>query len=311
MAKNNGSLAVYRRIVLCFILLTAGIVALAVYVVFSSAKVVVMSKQEPVEAEFIADVAENLTDGEVPGGIVAETDTISRQFATTSLGSMVTSAEGRVRITSKLSRSLRLVATTRLLTENNVLFRLKKDVLIPAMGQVEADVFAAEQGASGDVGTAKFTIPGLSPEMQAKVTAETVAPISGGRRDIRVVTAEDVDRAATELKQDLDLQLTSKLEQEAVGEGIPTGGKLITTTTVSQESNVDVGDESPNFTMKLTGKVVGVFYDRDKLHALIESKLKDKLPAGRQLVSVDDAALEISLEKGDLAAGRANLHVVA
>ena len=310
-AKNNGSLAVYRRIVFFFILLTAGIVALAVYVVFSSAKVVVMSKQEPVEAEFIADVAKNGTDGEVPGGIFAVTDTLSREFASTSLGSMVTSAEGRVRITSKWSRPLHLIATTRLLTEKNVLFRLKKDVLVPALGHVEADVFAAEQGESGDVGAAKFTIPGLAPELQAKFTVETVQPISGGRRDIRVVTAVVVDRAAADLKKDLTVKLTAQLEQSAATEGVPTDGKIITTVNVSRESSVAVGEESKNFTLTLTTKAIGVFYDQNRLHMLIENKLKDKLPAGRRLVSADDSELDVSLEKGDLAAGRANLRVVA
>src|SRR3989338_2595118 len=64
---------------------------------------------------------------------------------------------GTVKIYNNLSFAQALVATTRLLSQEGVLFRLKSAVTIPAGGSVDAPVYADLPGVSGDIKPTRFT----------------------------------------------------------------------------------------------------------------------------------------------------------
>jgi|GEM_PF-753837 len=117
-------------------------------------------------------------------------------------------AEGTVTLINRMASPQPLVATTRLLALDGTLFRMKSGVTIPASGNVENVRVAADQpGSSGNIGPTKFTIPGLSKWLQARVWAESSTAMSGGRGSMlapqagsvttprAVVTAADVAAA--------------------------------------------------------------------------------------------------------------------
>lgn len=305
------SVTLYRRIATLFLALTAGVVLLVIYVVLSRATVTVMSKQDEIKADFLVDVARDPVGGEVRGDVLEIQDSLTQTFLSESLASVDAHAEGRVKITSDLFRSQTLVATTRLLTPDGALFRIKKTVVVPANGSVEADAFADEAGAKGDAGDATFTIPGLNPDTRKHFTVKTVAPFAGGKKDVRLITSQDVDKAAQVIGDKLKKDLGDRLRRKAKDGGSPVDGEQVSIETVSRTTDVPVGSDAPQFALTVTVKATGVFYDKSGFDKLVRAKLAEKLMEDRALLSVDGGAVTKEVQKRDLDAGRATLLVSA
>ena len=302
---------IYRRIATLFIVLTAGTVALALYVVFAHATVVVLSEQEEVRSEFIVDIARQPTEGEISGDVSETTGELTQKFPSTSLVKVDAHAGGLVRISSTLVRPQTLVATTRLLTPDNILFRIKKTVVVPAQGSVEVEAFADEAGTKGDVGMTTFTIPGLLPGTREKFRAETVEPMSGGIKDVRMVTKSDVEGALEVLKEKLGSELLDKLRRQAEDNGFDGKGEISSVSVASSSTDVPVGSEAAEFSATVKLAASALFYDEEQFRRLLEAHIKEMVPFDRQFVRVEDAATKISVEKTDTAAGRGNLRVAA
>ena len=142
--------------------MTVAIAVFSLLIVFSSATVVVLSEQRDIESGLIVDIASSPTDDEVPGSVYEISRSITDTFPVSSSVTVEIRAEGPVRIVSELARAQTLIASTRLVTPDGVLFRLKNTVAVPAFGAVEGVAVADESGPSGDVGETTFTIPGLN-----------------------------------------------------------------------------------------------------------------------------------------------------
>lgn len=107
---------------------------------------------------------------------------------------------GMVNIVNTTSRTFTFVATTRLMSKEGVLFRLKSQMLIPPNGTVIAEVIADVAGASGDIGPTTFILPGLSGDVQKQVYAESTAPMTGGSGVVKAVSDADISRAKANLR---------------------------------------------------------------------------------------------------------------
>lgn len=303
------SLAVYRRIATVFLLLTAAVVAYVFYFAYSRATVVILADQSEIRADFIVDIAKKSGRNEVPGGVYELSDSAVQEFESTSFAKAEAHAEGTVRLTNRLGRAQALVATTRLVNPDGVLFRLKRDVRIPAGGSVEAEVFADAKGTVGDVWKTTFVIPGLAPDLQKLVTAESVGPFAGGVKDIRMITEEDLERATRTLKETLTRDLGEKLVVRAKEEGVPITGSIVNVEVTRQSSDRAVGDEAEKFLMTVTAKATAIFYDKDAFDQQVRASLASELPPGRTLQSVAIDDRQTAVEKRDLVGDRANIHV--
>jgi hypothetical protein len=309
--RPQAHLSLYRRIATIFICLTAGTVVLACYVILSRATVVVLSKQEEVRADFIVDVSSRPGGDELIGAVLEKVSDLNQRFPATEASKIEAKASGKVAISSSLDRAQTLIATTRLLTPEGVMFRTKRTVVVPARGTAEVEVEADEPGSSGDVGEATFTIPGLNPDTRKLFSVVSVGTLGGGTRDGRAVTQGGIDAAVLTLKDKLAAEHGEALRQEAESLGIVATGKMISSSVVSSSSDAQAGEEAQDFGVGVKVRTVAVFYDSDGLNKLIAAKLKGELPFGRRLLGVDEAGTSVSLEKADLTSGRANLRVAA
>lgn len=104
-------------------------------------------------------------------------------------------AEGVATISNRTTADQPLVATTRLLSDEGVLFRLRDSVEVPAGGSVDAAVYADEPGASGNIGPSHFTIPGLPTSLQDDIDAQSAVSMTGGVVEVGVLSQSDVDAA--------------------------------------------------------------------------------------------------------------------
>lgn len=83
--------------------------------------------------------------------------------------------------------SVRLIKNTRFVTESGLVFRVPATVVVPGKkgakpGSVTVTVFADQAGSEYNVGSSRFTLPGLktSPDMYAKIYARSSVPMTGG-----------------------------------------------------------------------------------------------------------------------------------
>ncbi len=112
-------------------------------------------------------------------------------------------ASGRVTLFNNTSADQPLITTTRLLSEDGVLFRLTNAVTVPAEGQIEAEVYADQAGASGNIASTSFTIPGLPDSLQADIYATSSEAMSGGTEEVAIFSEEVYEQALAELKRQL------------------------------------------------------------------------------------------------------------
>ncbi|MEY4723245.1 MAG: hypothetical protein RLZZ324_758 [Candidatus Parcubacteria bacterium] len=302
--------AVYRRIATLFLALTAGVLVMAAYIVFSSAHVVVLSAPQDVKGDFIVDVSRTPDAAEIKGDVFVLSDAATETFPSTSVVGVDQPAVGKVRISSSIGRAQTLIATTRLLTADQTLFRIKQTVVVPANGSVTVDAFATEAGTKGQVPKdTAFTIPGLNDALRPKFAVAAVDDFVSGKQEIRSITQEDLDKAADALKKKLLDGLSDKLKQAAVTAGAPTTGQLVVASDVNRDTSAVLGSDAADFPMTVTVKAVGVFYDGIAFDAQVKKRLAEKLYDGRVITTVDPTSLERTVEKQDTVSGRANIGV--
>lgn len=310
-AHSAISVRLYRKIAFTFILLVS-VFAGGVFVLsFSRATVIVHPKPESIRTEFSIDVARSAAVTETLAGRVFETIVSATQefSVATSSETLPNRAHGTVTITNTTSRDQTLVATTRLLSPENVLFRILKTVRVPAGGTVEVGAIADQPGSAGEIGPTRFTIPGLSPSLQDKIYAWSVGPMEEGTLARRVLREEDVARATNELQATLFEQGSALLRERAALEAAPKR-EVWSETALTSTTDVSVGTETETFGLSVRLRVVGVFVDAERVAALARARLAEATPSDANFIAEDRDSLRLQVERADATAEEATLRLV-
>lgn len=297
MARNriNPPLAVYKKIAFTFITITIAIIAVVFYFAVSYAYITIHPTPDNISADFILTVVSDAqkaqpAQGMVAGTIVDQSVTASGTFPVSGTIALQQGATSRVRIVNNFSRSQQLVATTRLLTPEQVLYRIKNSVTVPVGGSVEADIYADNPTTAVRLlkGT-KLTIPGLFEPIQEKIFAETVMDAVGEPKTVRAVTETDIAKSTDDLVQgELQKLLSDKLSQV----------RIISKEVLSQQWSAKPGDQTDTITGTVTVRVRGVMFDEAPVRSYAEGVLVGLLPPGKQLVSTGEQIL-YSIQKID------------
>jgi len=298
-----------RLIAFIFVVVTVVIAIFSLLIVFSRATVVVLSEQRDIESGLIVDIASSPTGDEVPGSVYEISRSVTDTFPVSSSITVETKAEGRVRIISELARAQTLVASTRLITPDGILFRLKDTVVVPAFGSVGGVAVADESGSSGDVGETTFIIPGLNEGTRQFFTVETIDSFKGGKKETYMVTATELAKAEDELVRRLRSELTSALREQAKQDGSRMDGELFSFNVAKRLADTEIGEEAESFSLSVTIEGRGVFFDRSAFDESINRMLAARLPFGRELAAINVDTSKIEIEKIDLIGRRANVRV--
>ncbi len=306
---GGPSLRLYRRIAVSFVLLALVLLMTVVYVSTVEAVIRITPSSETVKTEFLLDVVKTPTrDNEIRGRVLSAivTDTQTYLPAGDGLQEVIGTARGTVTLHNDTGADQTLVRTTRLLAPDGTLFRIDKQVNVPARGTVTAPVYADKPGKEGDMAPTKFTIPGLYPEKQKLVYATSEKGFSGGSSRVAAIGQADIDRAATELRARLEGGAKAQLRSQA---GAELGGESYSIDVVSQKSSVEPGTQAGSFDLTLSLRVVGAFYDKAGVQDLASRALFQALPAGKRFAEVNAAGLQTTVEKVNLKEEKANVRV--
>lgn len=302
-------LIMYRRIALTFIVLVAAALLAVLYLSTVQAIIHVDSTEEPITTEFVANVYEVPTrTTDVRGTVVSGTLGRTQTFEPTGDSSKTVDdiARGTVTITNNLTFAQSLVATTRLLSETGILFRLESAVTVPAGGTVDAEVYADAAGVSGNIEPTKFTIPGLSVTRQESVYATSSEAFTGGIYSVAVVSVEELDAAAAELESTL-LEDAKAMLIAQVGETFT--GQSYDVEVVEKTFSIEPDTEAQSFDVTLSLKVTAVFFDQEALGKIAVAKLYENLGQGQEFMNVDASTMQVGVEAVDEEAGQANILV--
>jgi len=305
----SPSLNMYRRIAVGFVVAVALMLGAVLYISTVSATIRVTPVTQTVKTEFLVDVVKTPTkETEVRGRVVAATVGKSQTFAPSGDGmkEVEEKAGGTVTIHNTSSRNQPLVETTRLLTSDGILFRLDDTVTVPAGGTVTTTAHADVAGASGNMVPTKFTIPGLSESLQPLIYADSAEAFTGGVRQVAVIGQQDVDRSSLALRGTLEEEAKAALRAQA---GETFSGEAFSFEILEQSSDVPAGTETSSFTLTMSVRASGVFYDRSALQNISVRKLYEQLDAGNEFASLDGSATQVTVDKADAGIGSANLRV--
>lgn len=320
--KHEAPVGFYRKIAFVFVALTSVLIILAAYFVLSRAEIAVTIAKESVSADFIADLKEVAVQNPaepsvaVPGAttiagkIMEATVSGSEEFPATGTKTTQGDVGGAVTIFNNYNKDQPLVATTRLLSSEGILYRLKNRVTVPAGGKVEnVEVYAdTPSEAAAKLGPTKFTIPGLWEGLQDKIYAESFSPMHGGEQEVRFVTQADLDNAYNNLTKTLSARVLDDLKKKMPSAG-EIFGKVVIKEISEKRSDLKAGEIGEKFTINLKMKVVGIaFYERD-LESLAWKELSAKVPEDKELVGVDYEGMTFLVEKYDVTSGEANIMV--
>jgi hypothetical protein len=302
-------LMMYRRIAVTFTVLVAATLVIVLFLATVQAVIKVSSTQEPISTEFVANVFETPTRAnDIRGVVLSGTVGETRSFDASGEGTKAVEAAaiGQVTIYNNLSFVQPLIATTRFLSADGILFRLEDGVSVPAGGSVVAAVYADEEGASGDIEPTTFIVPGLSSIRQESVHAQSFEAFSGGVSYVSVVTESEMDVSVLALEDSLVADAKAMLVAET---GEEYGDVSYSVEVLEKTFSIEPDAEVQNYEVTLSLKVTGVFYDSEALGKIALSKLYEGLGQGQEFMGVSADDIEVRVEGVDEEAQEANIFV--
>ncbi|MDP2944428.1 MAG: hypothetical protein Q8N57_02535 [bacterium] len=311
------SVGLYRRLVIKFIILV-GLLALAVfYFSFSKLTVLLSLKGESISDTLLLKITDaNLTKATTSSALVLLNDpreeisgvikeinaAVTKTYPASGETYLGEDIVGRVRLINNSPKSQTLVATTRLLSPDNKLFRIKNAVNIPAGGEVAADIYADKPAVEMAIKPTTFTIPGLWLGLQDKIYAQSDVAFVFSKQVRKYVTSGDLEAAS----KDINAALTEAAKKQAVATGTDDWLYLVSelaTVTI----NAKAGDKKEEFTASAGNKIIAVSFSKATAAKLAAAKFNLIIPDNKELSEFKPENIVYSFDNYDSASGSATV----
>ncbi|OGF18511.1 hypothetical protein A3G56_03060 [Candidatus Falkowbacteria bacterium RIFCSPLOWO2_12_FULL_45_10] len=311
---SSRPISIYRKIAITFIVLTLLLAAVVVYFSIVSVKIVIIPNKERTAANFLATVKDAKSQASPSGAVInglVEKIFLSAEESFGALGKEVNSAEvvGTVTIYNKTNSDQPLIKTTRLLSPDDKLFRLKQTVRVPANGQLEkVEVYADQAAKEMAIAPTKFIIPGLNQTKQDLIYAESASPFEYRELGETLVSAEDLQKA----KEILTKQLADKLQAMTAAPKYQNYDNVISKVNdnaIIFNTAAKLGDKVKEFRMSAATEAAIVAFNTNEVAELARQKVAESLPDDKRLESFDKNNFQYSVDKYDVNRGTADLKI--
>ncbi len=194
-----------------------------------------------------------------------------------------TNAKGTVTIFNNSTNTQTLSSGTIINSANGLEFTLDKTV---SVASASGDIFTGTTPGKSNVSVTaakigvEYNLPSntkFSVEGNNSVAAKNDNPFSGGtKKEITVVSKDDVDKLLEELPKNLEQKakddLSKKIPQDKILLPI-----FISTKIVNKNTDKNVGDEASNLSLKGTVEYQGIYYTRNDIALLANSLFKTSI----------------------------------
>lgn len=309
--SSKRSIKLYRRLAYFFIFLTVALVAVVGYYSIVRVEIVLIPNQERISNNLIFDIKDKdlgaTKSGSIVLGIVKEID-IEKEKSYTPSGEEVIGKEviGDVVIYNNYSKNQPLVASTRLLSSDGKLYRLKQTVNVPAGGQISALIYADDPDEDMVVQATRFNIPGLWAGLQDKIFAESKEATVFQKKINRYVAKDDFETSERDLKQ-----LLLVAAKEKVNEEYRDYSQIlykIDENSIESEIDAELGDEIDSYDASMKASVVVVAFDNQEAVKLAKQKFTSSISDTKEIISFEDDKVIYSLNSFDIENGSAAIN---
>ncbi len=257
-----------------------------------SVKLKTESTSERITLRVLSKASADTTAPNVVGDIV---DSVGSAKATKTIvagASLPGRAHGEVTLINTSAHSQPLVATTRIVSANGVLFRLSRAVTVPAHGKATAEIMADEVGEAGDVDPGRFTIPGLSSSLQRVIYGQSTEAMRGGLTQVRRVDAVDISEVAARA------EIEAVKNAEAALTAAPTLARFSRPTTTIRTLNAKAGQNVAELTADVHATVTHVLVDPVAANVALRSIIRNAAAErGRDVVAMTGDVSSFALGK--------------
>lgn len=326
-AKRVVGFSFKARILVSFVG-AAGIVFLAaLFLVLPKAEIFIETRKDPVIFDFSLTVDKNIRQidvekGVIPGQIAGPDFGEKKvEFPASGKKFLEAKASGKILIFNAYSSAPQsLVQNTRFMSKEGKLFRLTRAITVPGAGveggriiprSVEAEVVADQIGEEYNIGPTTFTIPGFqgSPKYEG-FYAESRSPMTGGAKgEVRVATADDIEKAKSEVFKDL----SDALKKDFIAK-LPAGLKLVDGATeikvTEQIVSVRPDTRADNFSVIVKISVSAFLFAEKDLKTLVKELAIKKIMEDKEIVSTQEE-IKYKTTKPDFTKGIMRLDIEA
>lgn len=297
------SVRIYKRIAIVFSVLVLVVLLGVLYFTLVKASIAVSLNEQTVSDQTTIAVYDRPQDFSLPAkavrGLVkvvpVEQSKLYQVAGREVIGEEVV---GQITLFNKYTKSQPLVASTRLLSASGKLYRLKNSVTVPAGGEVRVDIYADEAKPESVVGAELFTVPGLWEGLQDKIYGQSVeGAIKYQQKLRRIVAQDDIDKALADLRQVLKDKVKADIDNAyndydykfyQLDEG-----------TLKYTVSGKIGEEKDQLPVAMSGVVEVIAFSSEQAQEIARLSSAAKLPAGQDLLKIDNNSLKYELVKFD------------
>lgn len=260
--------------------------------------------------------AVDFSKGIIPGELLTLEKTETGEFTATGSKNVSEKAKGKITVYNTYSSQPQNFIVSRFQAEDGKIFWTTKSVTVPGAvikdgqttpGEISADVVAAEAGEAYNIGPARFIMPALKGTPKGeKIYAVSVAAMAGGKTGrSTVVSAEDAERAAGELKEKLKPQFGEF--RNNLPDGFQLWPEAYNEELADSSVSPELGSSADKFNASVKVVARAVIFKTEDLEAYINRELsltldesKNLLPLSKEISFLKQ--LVVDYQKGTIAA---------
>lgn len=295
---------IYKIIAFSFLTITVILLGFVVFSLFKKTEIIILAKENTRTVEFRVNAEVNASKGSLNAQVETQDFYWSETFEPTAVKKVDGLAKGTVEIINDSPQEMILIKTTRLLSANDILFRLADKYVVPAHSSITAQIYADESGEKSDIEPTKFTIPGLSLDTQKLVYAESKNKIMGGSGKIGIVGAEDINAAGQ--------SFSLKMKEAFLQANNLTQANNVVVAILEQHttSTHTIGQEATDFTIAGTSTIMTLTYNKEELNRIINQEINKKIEAGSEKILSTNENPVITVDNIDSVNQSAQLKIV-
>jgi hypothetical protein len=297
---------VYRIIALTFLIVTIVLLAIVVFTMLKKTEVTIIAKEDSKTINLIINTESQKKNDKFLVAVVTSSKFYwSEKYFPTATRQIDGTATGEVILYNTTNETQPLVATTRVITAEGVLFRLKDRTVVPANGQVTVAVYADQSGATSDIGPSKFTIPGLNTEKQKVIYGESIKAMTGGSGKVGIISESDYKSAEADFAEKTKNEFLKSLSAS----GNNYDQTIVTVTQSNATSTLAVGAEATEFTLSGTSTLAVIMYNKNDLNELLKKEVTANIDsASEKILSIGDNP-KVNVAATDLINNSAQLQI--
>jgi len=304
-STRNSIPKLYRKIIITGILLVIILGILVVHYSFSKAFITISPEFSDHDISFSAQIVDpeqsdlNIDENDYLIGRKLETViTQSGTFTPSATTTKGDKASGIITIHNEYSKDQTLIATTRLLTPDNKLFRLTETVTVPAGSQIDVKAKADETGDQYLIGPSSFIIPGLWEGIQDKIYGKSSVGMTYQEETQNIITAETINNAITSLKEQILDKAIAEFEPQLTANEFINKSALIVQE-IRRSTSAVIGDDESSFDVELELAIKTLTYDEQKLLTKIENDISVLAEQNQGLINFSDNDINVTISENE------------